>query len=114
MNSEKANGMMEKVAGKAQEMAGDVTGNERLQAEGATRYAAGALQEKYGDALSCAGSMMKKNPRRISPHCRRWPVGRPAAAPPLMRADQHTVFPECRARRVTTGRGSSRPGNKAG
>lgn len=54
-----------KVAGKAQEMAGDVTGNERLQAEGATRYAAGALQEKYGDALSCAGSMMKKNP---SPH----------------------------------------------
>ncbi len=51
-----------KVAGKAQEMAGDVTGNERLQAEGATRYAAGALQEKYGDALSCAGSMMKKNP----------------------------------------------------
>ncbi len=30
MNSEKANGMMEKVAGKAQEMAGDVTGNERL------------------------------------------------------------------------------------
>ncbi|MEG7474375.1 CsbD family protein [Serratia marcescens] len=62
MNSEKANGMMEKVAGKAQEMAGDVTGNERLQAEGATRYAAGALQEKYGDALSCAGSMMKQNP----------------------------------------------------
>lgn len=61
MNSEKANGMMEKVAGKAQEMAGDVTGNERLQAEGVTRYAAGALQEKYGDALSCAGSMMKKN-----------------------------------------------------
>ena len=60
MNSEKANGMMEKVAGKAQEMAGDITGNERLQAEGATRYAAGALQEKYGDALSCAGSMMKK------------------------------------------------------
>ncbi|WP_148874958.1 CsbD family protein [Serratia marcescens] len=62
MNSEKANGMMEKVAGKAQEIAGDVTGNERLQAEGATRQAVGALQEKYGDALSCAGSMMKKNP----------------------------------------------------
>ena len=62
MNSEKADGMIEKVAGKAQEMAGDVTGNERLQAEGATRYAAGALQEKFGDALGCAGSMMKKNP----------------------------------------------------
>lgn len=32
MNSEKANGMMEKVAGKAQEIAGDVSGNERWQA----------------------------------------------------------------------------------
>nr|WHS69379.1 CsbD family protein [Serratia marcescens] len=62
MNSEKANGMMEKVAGKAQEIAGDVTGNERLQAEGAARQAASVLQEKYGDALSCAGNMMKKNP----------------------------------------------------
>ncbi|HAT4517205.1 TPA: CsbD family protein [Serratia marcescens] len=62
MNSEKANGMMEKVAGKAQEIAGDVTGNERLQAEGAARQAAGVLQEKYGDALSCTGNMMKKNP----------------------------------------------------
>lgn len=62
MNSEKANGMMDKVAGKAQEIAGDVSGNERWQAEGVTRQAVGALQEKYGDALSCAGSMMKKNP----------------------------------------------------
>ncbi|AIA47670.1 hypothetical protein L085_11155 [Serratia sp. FS14] len=94
MNSEKANGMMEKVAGKAQEIAGDVTGNERLQAEGAARQAAGVLQEKYGDALSCAGNMMKKNPpRRIGPHCRRRPVDRPAAAPPLMRAGEQTAFP---------------------
>ncbi|MEX5716398.1 CsbD family protein [Serratia ureilytica] len=50
------------MAGKAQEIAGDVSGNERWQAEGVTRQAVGALQEKYGDALSCAGSMMKKNP----------------------------------------------------
>ncbi len=94
MNSEKANGMMEKVAGKAQEMAGDVTGNERLQAEGATRYAAGALQEKIRRRPELRRQHdEEKPPRCISPHCRRWPVGRPAAAPPLMRADQHTVFP---------------------
>ncbi|WP_261243020.1 CsbD family protein [Serratia entomophila] len=62
MNSEKANGVMDKVVGRAQELAGDVTGDERLQAEGAGRYAAGALQEKYGDALTCINDTVKKNP----------------------------------------------------
>lgn len=93
MNSEKANGMMDKVAGKAQEIAGDVSGNERWQAEGVTRQAVGALQEKYGDALSCAGSMMKKNPRRVGTRCRRRFVGRPAAASPLISADDQPAFP---------------------
>lgn len=62
MNSDKINGVMDKVVGKAQEVAGDVTGDERLQAEGSTRYVAGTLQEKYGDAVSCVSDLVKKNP----------------------------------------------------
>lgn len=62
MNSDKINGVMDKVVGKAQEVAGDVTGDERLQAEGSTRYVAGALQEKYGDAVSCVSDLVKKKP----------------------------------------------------
>lgn len=62
MNSDKINGVMDKVVGKAHEVAGDVTGDERLQAEGSTRYVAGALQEKYGDAVSCVSDLVKKKP----------------------------------------------------
>jgi uncharacterized protein YjbJ (UPF0337 family) len=62
MNSDKINGVMDKVVGKAQEVAGDVTGDERLQAEGSTRYVAGTLQEKYGDAVSCVSDLVKKKP----------------------------------------------------
>ncbi|MGO4744795.1 CsbD family protein [Serratia quinivorans] len=62
MNSDKINGVMDKVVGRAQEVAGDVTGDERLQAEGSTRYVAGAIQEKYGDALSCVSDLVRNKP----------------------------------------------------
>jgi uncharacterized protein YjbJ (UPF0337 family) len=58
MNSDKINGVMDKVVGKAQEVAGD----EQLQAEGTTRYVAGAVQEKYGDALNCISDAVRKKP----------------------------------------------------
>lgn len=62
MNSDKINGVMDKVVGKAQEVAGDVTGDEQLQTEGTTRYVAGAVQEKYGDALNCISDAVRKKP----------------------------------------------------
>ncbi len=62
MNSDKIDGVMDKVVGKAQEVAGDVTGDERLQAEGNARYVSGAIQEKYGDVLGCVSDLVKKKP----------------------------------------------------
>ncbi|SUI34143.1 CsbD-like [Serratia grimesii] len=60
MNSDKINGVMDKVVGKAQEAAGDMTGDEQLQAEGTARYVAGTVQEKYGDALNCISDVVRK------------------------------------------------------
>ncbi|MGO3570525.1 MAG: CsbD family protein [Serratia grimesii] len=62
MNSDKINGVMDKVVGKAQEAAGDMTGDEQLQAEGTARYVTGTVQEKYGDALNCISDVVRKKP----------------------------------------------------
>ncbi|XCY76605.1 CsbD family protein [Pseudomonas sp. CBR-F] len=62
MKSEQVKGAVEKVAGKAQGFLGDLTGDERLQAEGVARQAAGQLQQTYGDALDTVGDFAKQKP----------------------------------------------------
>lgn len=62
MNSEQVKGAVEKVAGKAQGVIGDLAGDERLQAEGVARQAAGQLQQTYGDALDTVSDFAKHKP----------------------------------------------------
>jgi uncharacterized protein YjbJ (UPF0337 family) len=46
----KAGGTMDKVTGKAQEVAGDLTGNEKWQAEGQAKQMKGKMKEGLGTA----------------------------------------------------------------
>lgn len=46
---DKAEGMFHEVKGKVKEVAGQVTDNPKLEAEGATEKIAGKVQEKIGD-----------------------------------------------------------------
>ena len=62
MKSEQVKGAVEKVAGKAQGFLGDLTGDEKLQAEGLARQAAGQLQQTYGDALDTVSDFAKSKP----------------------------------------------------
>ncbi|WP_248752056.1 CsbD family protein [Pseudomonas sp. MWU15-20650] len=62
MNSEQVKGAVEKVAGKAQGVIGDLAGDEHLQAEGVARQAAGQLQQTYGDALDTVSDFAKHKP----------------------------------------------------
>lgn len=62
MKSEQVKGAVEKAAGKAQGFIGDLTGDERLQAEGVARQAAGQLQQTYGDALDTVSDFAKSKP----------------------------------------------------
>ncbi|SIQ02222.1 CsbD family protein [Pseudacidovorax sp. RU35E] len=48
---EQAQGAFQRVAGKAQDALGDVTGDKSMQAEGKAREAQGTLQQSYGQAL---------------------------------------------------------------
>ncbi len=48
--SDKFEGEMNRVAGKAQSTAGDVLGDAKTQGEGRLRQAAGTIQENYGAA----------------------------------------------------------------
>jgi len=49
MKTEQVKGVLEQAAGKAQDVFGNLTGDERTQMEGKARQAAGELQERYGD-----------------------------------------------------------------
>ena len=51
MKSEQVEGVVEKVAGKAQSAVGKLLGDSKIEAEGAGRQAAGQLTQTYGDAL---------------------------------------------------------------
>lgn len=46
----KASGAMDKVAGKAEEVAGDLTGNEKWQAEGKAKEMKGSVKQGLGTA----------------------------------------------------------------
>ncbi|HZF83634.1 MAG TPA: CsbD family protein [Burkholderiaceae bacterium] len=52
MNKDQVAGRVEEAKGKIKEVAGKVTGNERLEADGVTDQAAGKVQSTYGDAKS--------------------------------------------------------------
>lgn len=62
MKSEQVKGVLEQAAGKAQDMLGDLTGDERLQLEGKARKSAGELQQRYGDLLDEAMDFTQRRP----------------------------------------------------
>jgi uncharacterized protein YjbJ (UPF0337 family) len=62
MKSEQVKGVLEQAAGKAQDIFGDLTGDERLQLEGKARKSAGELQQRYGDLLDEAADFTQRRP----------------------------------------------------
>lgn len=50
MNKDQVSGRVEQAKGKLKEVAGKVTGNEKLESEGVVDQAAGKVQSGYGDA----------------------------------------------------------------
>ncbi len=63
MKSEQVKGVLEQAAGKAQDVFGKLTGDERTQMEGKARQAAGELQERYGDLLDEVATFTQQRPR---------------------------------------------------
>lgn len=63
MKSEQVKGALEQAAGKAQDVFGNLTGDERTQVEGKARQAAGELQERYGDLLDEVSTFTQQRPR---------------------------------------------------
>ncbi|KQM51490.1 MULTISPECIES: CsbD family protein [Pseudomonas] len=62
MRSEQVEGVVEKVAGKAQNAVGKLLCDSKLEAEGAGRQAAGQLTQTYGDALDSVSTFVKEKP----------------------------------------------------
>ncbi|MDI2590677.1 CsbD family protein [Pseudomonas sp. N3-W] len=62
MSREHVKGAVEEVAGKAQNMLGELTGDQHMQLEGNARQAAGRLQQHYGEALDDAAGFVKDRP----------------------------------------------------
>lgn len=63
MKTEQVKGALEQAAGKAQDILGGLTGNERLQVEGKARQSAGELQQHYGDLLAEVSAFTQRRPR---------------------------------------------------
>jgi uncharacterized protein YjbJ (UPF0337 family) len=61
MKSEQVEGVVEKVAGKAQSAVGKLLGDSKLEAEGAGRQAAGQLTQTYGMPWIAYPSSLKRN-----------------------------------------------------
>lgn len=62
MKSEQVEGVVEKVAGRAQGAFGKLVGDSSVEAEGAGHEVAGQLKETYGDAVDGVTSFVKENP----------------------------------------------------
>ncbi|MCB1885727.1 MAG: CsbD family protein [Geminicoccaceae bacterium] len=60
MDEDRTKGMAEKAKGKVKEVAGKVTGNERLEGEGKGDQVAGQTQKTYGEAKDTARDVLKK------------------------------------------------------
>lgn len=59
MNKDELKGKAKDVKGQAKEGAGDITGNERLQSEGAADQAEGQIQETWGRGKRKAGETVE-------------------------------------------------------
>ncbi|EJO50878.1 CsbD family protein [Burkholderia multivorans] len=59
---EKTTGTVRKLAGKAQEAVGDVTGSADMQLDGVARQVIGGVQETYGEALEQLRDVTSRNP----------------------------------------------------
>ncbi|KVZ31906.1 hypothetical protein WL15_09140 [Burkholderia multivorans] len=59
---EKTTGTVQKLAGKAQEAVGDVTGSADMQLDGVARQVIGGVQKTYGEALEQLRDVTSRNP----------------------------------------------------
>ncbi|PRF72510.1 hypothetical protein C6Q09_09795 [Burkholderia multivorans] len=59
---EKTTGTVQKLAGKAHEAVGDVTGSADMQLDGVARQVIGGVQETYGEALEQMRDVTSRNP----------------------------------------------------
>ncbi|WP_408600493.1 CsbD family protein [Pseudomonas sp. PLMAX] len=62
MKSEQVEGVVEKLAGKAQSAVGKLIGDSTIEAEGGGRQAAGQLTKTYGDTLDSVSTFVKEKP----------------------------------------------------
>ncbi|MDL2185715.1 CsbD family protein [Pseudomonas sp. ChxA] len=62
MKSEQVEGVVDKVAGKAQSAVGKLFGDSKLEVEGNGRQVAGQLTQAYGDALDSVSTFVKEKP----------------------------------------------------
>jgi uncharacterized protein YjbJ (UPF0337 family) len=69
MNKDQVKGRVEDVKGKIKEGTAEVTGNERLKAEGQLDQAAGKTRAAYGDAKENVKDAVKKNADKILRRC---------------------------------------------
>lgn len=62
MKSEQVEGVVEKLAGKAQSAVGKLIGDSTIEVEGGGRQAAGQLTKTYGDTLDSVSTFVKEKP----------------------------------------------------
>ena len=65
MNKDQVAGRVEEAKGKVKEVAGKVTGSERLEAEGTADKAAGKVQSTYGDTKEKAKDAIKSGADKL-------------------------------------------------
>ena len=64
MNKDQVAGRVEEAKGKMKEVAGKVTGSDKLQTEGVVDQAAGKVQKTYGDVKEKTKDALKSDPDR--------------------------------------------------
>lgn len=64
MNKDQVAGRVEEAKGKVKEVAGKVTGSDKLKTEGLLDQAAGNVQKTYGDAKEKAKDALKSVPHQ--------------------------------------------------
>lgn len=65
MNKDQVAGRVEEAKGKLKEVAGKVTGSEKLEAEGVADKAAGKVQSTYGDTKEKAKDAIKSGADKL-------------------------------------------------
>src|SRR5688500_110137 len=65
MNKDQVAGRIDKAKGKVKQVAGKVTGSEKLKDEGTVDEAAGTVQSTYGDTKEKAKDLIKSGARKL-------------------------------------------------